>query len=168
MGVIGTQYRRSVQPRNRGAAWTLTPTLLTRHACLGTAPEQVYRRRVDAEDRGKVLELIEAMINADGVVTAEERQFVRRLAERLGLSDDDHGDRPAPSDPGRAMRMLRELSPDLQAKVMALLVEAAVVDGKVAPEEHALLLASAATLGIEACALEERIARRLKSSMPDA
>jgi hypothetical protein len=49
---------------------------------------------------------------------------------------------------------------------MALLVDAAVVDGKVAPEEHALLLASAASLGIEACALEERIAQRLRSNAP--
>jgi hypothetical protein len=49
---------------------------------------------------------------------------------------------------------------------MALLVEAAIVDGSVAPEERALLLASAASLGIEACALEERIARRLKSNVP--
>jgi uncharacterized tellurite resistance protein B-like protein len=124
--------------------------------------------RVDAVDRGRVLELVEAMIHADGVVTVEERQFIKRLAERLGLSDEDRGEQSVPSDPGRATRTLRALSPDLQSKVMALLVEAAVVDGKVAPEEHALLLASAATLGIEACALAERIARRLKSNTPDA
>ncbi len=122
----------------------------------------------DAQERAKVIELIEAMIAADGVVTDEERQFLRKVVERLGLADEERSDRLVPSDPGRATRTLRELSPDLQAKVMALLVEAAVVDGKVAPEEHALLLASAATLGIEACALEERIARRLKSNTPDA
>jgi hypothetical protein len=41
-----------------------------------------------------------------------------------------------------------------------------VVDGRVEPEERALLLASAATLGIQADVLEERIARRLKSNVP--
>ena len=57
------------------------------------------------------------------------------------------------------------MAPDVQLRVMALLVEAAVVDGLVVPEERALLLASAATLGIEASALEERIARRLGSNV---
>ena len=115
------------------------------------------------EDRRKVVELIETMISVDGVVTDEERQFLRRVIERFGLCGEDRADRLVPSDPGRATRTLRELPDDLKVRVMALLVEAAVVDGKVAPEEHALLLASAASLGIEACALEERIARRLAS-----
>ena len=61
---------------------------------------------------------------------------------------------------------LRTLAPEAQARVMALLVDAAVVDGIVQPEERALHLASAATLGIDAGALEERIARRLKSIPP--
>jgi tellurite resistance protein len=47
---------------------------------------------------------------------------------------------------------------------MALLVEAAVADGRIEPEERALLLASAASLGIEAGTLEDRIARRLRAS----
>lgn len=115
------------------------------------------------DDRRKVAELIETMIAADGIVTEEERQFLRRLLERFGLSYEERADRFVPSDPGRATRTLRELPDDMKLRVMALLVDAAVVDGTVAPEEHALLLASAASLGIEACALEERIARRLKA-----
>ncbi len=114
------------------------------------------------DDRRKVVELIETMISVDGVVTDEERHFLRRVLERFGLSAEERADRFVPSDPGRATRTLRELPDDLKLRVMALLVEAAVVDGRVAPEEHALLLASAASLGIEACALEERIAQRLK------
>ena len=49
---------------------------------------------------------------------------------------------------------------------MALLVEATVIDGRVDPQERALLLASAAALGIEATALEERIAWRLRAKRP--
>jgi uncharacterized membrane protein YebE (DUF533 family) len=120
-----------------------------------------------ADDRRKVVELVETMISADGVVTDEERQFLRRVVERFGLSAEERDDRLVPSDPGRATRTLRELPDEVKVRVMALLVDAAVVDGKVAPEEHALLLASAASLGIEACALEERIARRLRSNAPD-
>jgi uncharacterized tellurite resistance protein B-like protein len=121
---------------------------------------------VDIEQRLKVVELIEAVIAADGAVTDAERELLRRVIDRFGLSAEERADRLVPSDLGRATTTLRGLDSDLQTRVMALLVEAAVVDGHVAPEEHALLLASAATLGIEASALEERIARRLKSIVP--
>lgn len=121
---------------------------------------------MEIEERVKVVELIQAVIGADGVVADEEREFLRRVIERFGLTDQDQADRVVASDPGRAMATLRGLAPDVQTRVMALLVEAAVVDGRVEPEERALLLASAAALGIEAYALEERIARRLQSKVP--
>ncbi len=118
------------------------------------------------EEQAKVIELIEAVIAADGKIVEEERAFLRRVIERFGMSAEDRGDRVVASDPGRATLTLRALAPDAQVRVMALLVDAAVADGCVAPEERALLLSSAATLGIDATALEERIARRLKSVAP--
>ena len=121
---------------------------------------------MDADEREKVVGLIETVIAADGIVSDEEREFLRRVVERFGLTDRDRANHVAASAPGLATATLRALAPDVQARVMALLVEAAVVDGQVSPEERALLLASAASLGIEAQALEERIARRLKSSVP--
>ena len=120
---------------------------------------------MDVEERQKVCQLIEAVIAADGVVSDAEREFLRRVVERFGLPERD----VAPFSQaafGKTTQTLRTLDPDVRTRVMALLVEAAVVDGQVAPEERALLLASAATLGIEATALEERIARRLRSSVP--
>jgi len=122
--------------------------------------------RVGPEEQVKVIDLIEAVIAADGVVLDEEREFLRRAVERFRITWEDRSDRVMTSDPGRATATLRTLAPDAQARVMALLVDAAVVDGIVQPEERALLLASAATLGIDAGALEERIARRLKSIPP--
>jgi uncharacterized tellurite resistance protein B-like protein len=121
---------------------------------------------VRPEEQAKVIELIEAVIAADGKIVEEERAFLRRVIERFGMSAEDRGDRVVASDPGRATLTLRALAPDAQVRVMALLVDAAVADGCVAPEERALLLSSAATLGIDATALEERIARRLKSVAP--
>lgn len=121
---------------------------------------------MDIEDRVKVVELIEGMIAADGVVSGEERDFLRKVVARFGLTEEERADRPVPSDPGRATRTLRSFQPEEQSRVLALLVEAAIADGKVEPEERALLLASAASLGVDACALEERVARRLKSNVP--
>ena len=121
---------------------------------------------MEVEERATVVDLLKAMLAADGVVTSEEREFLRRVVGRFGLSEEHRTDRVVARDPGSIMATLRGLAPDVQSRVMALLVEAAVVDGKVTPQERALLLASAATLGIEASALEERIARRLKSNVP--
>ena len=64
---------------------------------------------------------------------------------------------------GTATAALRGLEPEVQAGILALLVEAAVADGKVDPQEHAILLAASATLGIEATELERRIQKRLSS-----
>jgi uncharacterized tellurite resistance protein B-like protein len=118
------------------------------------------------EDQAKVIHLIEAVIGADGIVVEEELAFLRRVIERFHLSPEDRAGGVFASDPGRATLTLRELGPDARMRVLALLVDAAVVDGCVAPEERALLLASAATLGIDATALEERIAQRLESIAP--
>lgn len=121
---------------------------------------------MDVELRAKVCGLIEAVIAADGVVVEAEREFLRSAIRRFKIEAGGAEDeRAVPmSDPGRTTATLRELEPDVAARVMALLVEAAIVDGSVEPEERALLLASAAALGIEAGALEERIARRLAAS----
>lgn len=124
-----------------------------------------YHRPVDIEQRAKVCQLIEAVIAADGVVVPEERDFLKRAIARFKLPDLDEG-ASSIRDPGSATTTLRNLDPDVQTRVMALLVEAAVVDGVVEPTERALLLSAAAALGIEATALEERIARRLRSNVP--
>jgi uncharacterized tellurite resistance protein B-like protein len=117
---------------------------------------------MDDEMRARVSALLEAVVTADGVIRQEERDFVRRAASRWRL--------PMPEGPlssrslGRTTEVLRALEPAAQARVLALLVDAAAVDNHIDPREHALLLAAAAALGIEAMALEERLLQRLKSS----
>ncbi len=111
--------------------------------------------------RAKVSSLLEAVVAADGVIRPEERDFVRRAAARWRL--------PEPDAPlslrtlGTATAALRELDPSAQARVLALLVDAAAADHDLDPREHALLLAAAASLGIEATALEERLIQRLNA-----
>lgn len=120
---------------------------------------------MDVEERHKVCELIEAVIAADGVIADAEREYLRGIVARFGLAAREPA-QVTESDLGRTTTTLRALAPDVRPRVMALLVEAAVVDGRIDPEERALLLASAATLGIEATALEERIAWRLRVNAP--
>jgi uncharacterized tellurite resistance protein B-like protein len=118
---------------------------------------------MDLADREKICQLIETMISADGEITNAEREFYKRMLERLGVST-ERASSPKSLDVGRSMATLRSLPQDVGAKVIALLVEAAVVDGVVAPEERALLVTAAAALGICATQIEERIADRLKST----
>jgi uncharacterized tellurite resistance protein B-like protein len=116
---------------------------------------------MDTEMRAKVSALLEAVVTADGVIRPEEREFVRRAASRYKL--------PEPDAPlslrslGSATEALRALDSGAQARVLALLVDAAAADRDIDPREHALLLAAAASLGIEATALEERLIHRLKA-----
>jgi uncharacterized tellurite resistance protein B-like protein len=115
---------------------------------------------VDVEQRAKVYQLLEAVVAADGEIGPEEQEFMRRTMAKLRLPAD-----MSPTslrDIGSATSTLRELDSDAQSRVLALLVEAAIADGQVSANEKVLLLAAAAALGIEATALEERIARRLK------
>lgn len=116
---------------------------------------------MDDHTRAKISALLEAVVTADGVIRPEEREFVRRAATRWKLPEPD-----APlslRNLGTATEVLRALDPGAQARVLALLVDAAAVDKELDPREHALLLAAAASLGIEATALEERLLQRLKA-----
>jgi uncharacterized tellurite resistance protein B-like protein len=121
-----------------------------------------YGFRMDIELRAKVSALLEAIVTADGVIRPEEREFVRRAAERWKL--------PEPEEPlslrnlGAATAVLRTLDSNAQVRVLALLVDAAAIDQHIHPAEHALLLAAGAALGIEATALEERLLQRLKQA----
>jgi uncharacterized tellurite resistance protein B-like protein len=122
---------------------------------------------MDVEQRLKICRLIEAIIAADGMIHPEERAFLERVVQRFDVQYAVAAvgpiDQGPVSDPGRASRLLRQLEPDVKARVMALLVESAIADGTVVPSEHALLLVAAAALEIDATAVEERIAKRLKS-----
>jgi len=115
---------------------------------------------MDIEMRAKVSALLEAVVVADGVIRPEEREFVRRAVNRWHLPEPDSSRGPVSL--GAATEALRTLDPTAQARVLALLVDAAVADREIHPREHALLLAAAAALGIEAVALEERLNQRLQ------
>jgi uncharacterized tellurite resistance protein B-like protein len=114
---------------------------------------------MDIEMRAKVSALLEAVVIADGVIRPEERDFVQRAMTRFRLPQPDAS--LGLSNLGTATEALRKLDSTVQARVLALLVDAAVADREVHPREHALLLAAAAALGIEAVSLEQRLNQRL-------
>lgn len=117
---------------------------------------------MDLEQSRRIYQLLDAIVRADGVVTPAEQAFLRATVKRLRLPEDVTPE--SLRDVGSATTTLKSLDPETRTRVLALLVEAAIADGSIQPEEHAILLAAAAALGVEATALEERIARRMSGA----
>lgn len=115
---------------------------------------------MEIRDRRKIGQLVAGILVSDDHLAEVEEGFLRRIFVRFGLPPED-ALHVQPIDAGAASSALRQLPAEVQAKVVALLVEAAVADGIVDPRERAYLLVAAAALGIDADVMEQRIAARL-------
>lgn len=117
---------------------------------------------MDVADRRKICQLVAGVLVADEELADVEKSFLQRIYARFGLPPDEW-QRVEPIPAGAATAALRELPPDMHMRVIALLVEAAVADGVVEPRERVYLLVAAAAMGIDAVAMEQRIAKRLEA-----
>ena len=118
-----------------------------------------YARRVDSALRHNVCRLIAGLVVSDDDFAPEEEAFIERLLKRFGVSDRDTIFPIVSHD--EAAAQMRALPPAVQEETMALLIEAAVADGKVVDEERAYLRVAAGVLGIDEAALDRRIAAAL-------
>jgi uncharacterized tellurite resistance protein B-like protein len=117
---------------------------------------------MDDAQRRILCQLVTGIVLADDHLAEEERSFLQRVYARSGLPAAEWDSiRPIPA--GEAAPALRSLPSELQAKVAALLVEAAVADGIVDARERVYLMVVAAAMGIDALAMEERVTRRLEA-----
>ncbi|MEZ4438260.1 MAG: hypothetical protein R3B72_04185 [Polyangiaceae bacterium] len=116
---------------------------------------------MDLEDRQRICRLVAGVMFSDGHFAEEERAFLERICVRFGLARDAY-EELTPLDTGACSAALRELPEKVQAKVLALLVEATVADGVVEAQERAYLLVAAAALEVDAVVMEQRIARRMQ------
>jgi len=116
---------------------------------------------VDVADRRKICQLVAGILVSDDDFADAERSFLQRIYARFGLPPDEWAE-VQPIAVGAAAATLRELPADTHAKVVALLVEAAIADGVVDARERVYLLVVAAAMGIDAIAMEQRIAKRLE------
>lgn len=116
---------------------------------------------MDMEDRRRICRLVAGIIVSDDHVAEAEASFLRRVYVRFRLPAEEAAE-VVPIDAGAASNALRLLPDRVRAKVVALLVEAAIADGIIHPQERAYLLVAAAALGIEGDVMEKRIAARLE------
>ncbi|MBI4706024.1 MAG: TerB family tellurite resistance protein [Deltaproteobacteria bacterium] len=112
----------------------------------------------------KICELVAGIIAVDGELHEAENALLVRLLDKTGLPRGDEVVLAPVLDAGEAARTMRQLPPAVRKEAMALLIEAAVVDGKVVPVEQRYLEAVADALGMGQDELEERVADRLMAS----
>ena len=106
-----------------------------------------WSQAMEREQRQRVCGLILGLVVKDGVITDEEALFVRRLVAAFGLSEEDGAHIRPIVDGEEAARELRTLPLDDRHETMSLLIEAAAVDGHVAPVEQAHLDAVGRAVG---------------------
>ena len=110
----------------------------------------------------KVCELVAGLTDTDDERDPSETTLLRRIMTRLGLSA--HGDgRLVPTVRGaEAAQAMAELPEDVRYEALELLIEAAIVDGKVVPAEERYLAEVAGALGMAQEQIAQRVADRLR------
>lgn len=110
---------------------------------------------MDAELRRTVCRLVAGLVVTDDDLSPEEDAFVDKLIAGFGVSERDEifpiVDRT------EAAASVRGLPPKVQEEALALLVQAAVADGKVVDEERSYLHTVGEAMGVTAAAIDERI-----------
>jgi tellurite resistance protein len=116
---------------------------------------------VQAELARKVCELVAGISETDGEFHLDEGALLRRVMTRLGLSA--HGDEPImPTLKGEdAARAIGALPEAVRFEAFELLIDAAIVDGRVVPAERQYLEAVASALGATPAQLERQLEQRL-------
>lgn len=114
---------------------------------------------MDVHLRHTVCRLIAGLVVADDDFAPEEETFIERVLKRFGVSDRETIF-PIISHDEAAARM-GELPGPVQEEAIDLLVEAAAVDGRITDEEKAYLHAVGGAVGLDAAAIDARLAAAL-------
>ena len=108
--------------------------------------------------------LIAGVLTSDQDMDIHEAGFLQRIRKRFGVSKGvpvqpivEHDD---------AIAKLQGLPEDVQRETLALLIQAAAADGKIAPEERSFLGVVADKLQVEPDKLDERLEKALAMSKP--
>lgn len=113
----------------------------------------------------KVCEFIVGLVLTDGALHVAEHEFFVRVLAQFGIeASDDVVIRPI-MEASAAAEQIAELPPEVQQEALRLLIEAAIVDGTVEPEEHKYLSAVAGAIGMDDKTLAATLERRLRASL---
>lgn len=119
--------------------------------------------------RRRVCELVAGIIATDQELHPAELRFMLRTFERFGIATgaDDEALCPAVSC-AAAARAMAQLPEAMRRETMELLIESAVVDGKVVPAERTLLEAVANAAGLPLDDIDDRLTDALLAVDPSS
>jgi uncharacterized tellurite resistance protein B-like protein len=105
----------------------------------------------------QICRLIAGLVVTDDDLDPSEDAFIDRMLVSFSIPTTDRPLIFPIVDAAEAAEALRAMSPDAQDRTLALLIEAAAVDGKIAPEERVYLTAVADVLQITHDDLDKRL-----------
>lgn len=112
---------------------------------------------MNREESIKVCRLIAGLVVTDDDLDEREDAFIERMLARFGIPSTERNLIFPIVDASEAAAALRELPKASQDTAVELLLQAAVVDTKVAPEERAYLEAVADAVGMARADLDARL-----------
>jgi len=121
---------------------------------------------MDIEIRQKICQLVAGIIISDDILDDHEEKFVDRLIQSFGVGESGRDVIFPLVDRDEAAEQIKTLPKEAQDEAMKLLIEAACVDGQIAPEERDYLKAIAEALEISDATLAKRVADQLTASKP--
>ena len=99
---------------------------------------------MDAQTRRKVCELVAGIIATDKELHPAELKFLLKTFDTFGIAKGNEDEAVCPTvSRVEAAKAMADLPADVRRETMGLLVQSAVVDGKVVPAERDYLLAVA-------------------------
>lgn len=119
---------------------------------------------MDLETRQKICQLVAGIVIADDLLDPQEEAFLDRLIERFGGGEVSRDVVFPLVDKNEAVEQIKKLPKAAQDEALRLLIEAACVDGQIAPEERAYLRAIGAALEVPDEVLAKRVAAQLGAS----
>jgi len=116
---------------------------------------------VDKELRQKICRLIAGIVVSDDDLEPAEEAFLDRMLARFEIPPSERDTIFPIVDRDEAAEAIRGFPKDLQKTVLSLLVEAAVADGTVAPEERSYLKVVADEMGVDLSEVDTQIQAQL-------
>jgi len=116
---------------------------------------------MDETIRRKVCRLIAGIVVSDEDLSPQEDEFVDRMLDRFGIPRAEREVIFPIIDASEAAQAMKELDEGLRLEAFGLLVEAAAVDGSIAPEELGYLEAVADVAGVSRDALSDRLSEAI-------
>ena len=115
---------------------------------------------MDLDTRHKICQLVAGIVIADDILDDQEEAFLDRLLKSFEIYSGRDALFPL-VDRDEAAAQMKALPKDAQSEAMRLLIEAACIDGQIAPEERDYLRAVAAAIDVPDAELAHRVAEKL-------